>query len=141
MKRTIEEVRDFIERESAHLPYTERQDFRVKAMTDWYNELEVGDKAHIKTYTDISPCTVIKRTAKSITVRVDKAVLDPTWKPEFIPGGFSAHCVNNNEQRWIITDDPNGEIEVFRFHKNVGWVATNGLTLYPKWMKFYDYNF
>lgn len=107
---------------------------------EFWNELEVGDHAHICHYSDISPVTVVKRTAKTITVRYDNAKLDSNWKPEFVVGGFSAHCINNDDQKWIITENPNGKTETFRL-RNVGWRNSANEKLYPEWMKHYDYNF
>lgn len=122
------------------LSYEEREAIQHQMLLDWWNELEVGDHAHICHYSDVSPVTVIKRTAKTITVRYDKADLDPNWKPEWITGGFSAHCTNNSEQRWIITEDPDGRTDVFRLRKT-GWRNTAGEKLLPEWKKHYDYNF
>lgn len=122
--------------------WQERMEAERKMFADWYNEAAVGDRMHIQHWSDVSPCTVIKRTATTITVRVDKAELDPTWKPEFVIGGFSAHCTNNNEQRWNIEEDPNGEVETFRWHKRDNcFMNHSGEKLLPGWVKYYDYNF
>ena len=111
---------------------------------DWFDEMEVGDHAHIQMWSDIEPCTVIKRTKTTITVRHDKATRKESWKPEFIPGGFAGHCVNNDDQEdaWNIEEDPNGEVEIFRWHKRSNcYMNTSGEKLYPEWAKKYDYNF
>lgn len=140
MKRTREEFFKWYHEERWNVPFRERDAWQHKAMMDWWNELEVGDHAHICHYSDRSPVTVIKRTAKTITVRYDKAELDPNWKPEWVVGGFAGHCTNNDEQRWIIEEDPNGRTEVFRL-RNVGWRNSADEKLYPEWAKHYDYNF
>ena len=49
---------------------------------------KVGDHAAIRYYTDIRPCTVIKRTAKFLWVKRYKYKLQADWKPEIIAGGF-----------------------------------------------------
>lgn len=122
--------------------YEERRKQELKLFEEWYNEMDVGERAHVKHYTDVSPCTVIKRTKTTITVRYDKAELDPNWKPEMIVGGFSAHCVNNDDQNWIISEDENGRTDTFRWHKRTNrFENTSGEALYPGWMKKYDYNF
>ena len=122
--------------------WQEKMQAERKMFEEWYKEAEVGDKMHIQHWSDVSPCTVIKRTATTITVRTDKGELDPAWKPEFVTGGFSAHCTNNNEQEWIIEDDPNGAVETFRWHKRENcFMNRSGEKLFPGWMKFYDYNF
>lgn len=65
-----------------------------------------GDKVHVCFYSDVQPGTVIKRTEKRCTVRFDDVAVDPGWQPEFVPGGFAGHCINQADQRWIITDIP-----------------------------------
>lgn len=140
MKRTSEEFWNWYHEERWNIPATDRDIWQCNAMLEWWNELEVGDHAHICHWSDISPVTVIARTAKTITVRYDNAELDPAWKPDFILGGFSAHCTNNNEQQWIITENPNGKVETFRLRK-IGWRNKNNEKLYPGWLKRYDYNF
>ena len=104
-------------------------------------KMNVGDRGHIRLYTDIEPCTVIKVTATTITVRRDKATRDPDFKPEWIPGGFSAICTNDHEQKWIITEDPEGEVETFRWSGKQWCYIHNGCRFYPGWKKYYDYNF
>ena len=142
MKRTSKEFWDWFHEERWNIDFRngKRAAWEHDAMMNWWNELEIGDHAHICHYSDISPVTVIKRTAKTITVRFDNAELDPNWKPEFDIGGFSAHCTNNNDQKWIITENPNGRTETFRL-RNVGWRNKSDEKLYPEWMKQYDYNF
>lgn len=114
-------------------------------VAEWLNSLQVGDHAHVCRYTDIEPCTVIKRTACSITVRYDKAELNGTWKPEVVLGGFVGHCVNNHDQvygGWDIEEDLDGMTETFRWStKYQRWYNNAGEQLKPEWLKFYDYNF
>jgi hypothetical protein len=110
--------------------------------TEWRQSLEVGDRVHICCYSDIEPATVIKRTKSSVTVRYDDADLDPNWKPEFIPGGFSAICTNDSDQKWIIKEDLNGRTETFRWSKRYGrFKNTSNEFCEPEWYKYYDYNF
>ena len=142
--RSIEEFFDMYHKARWELTgtYEERRAAEMKMFADWYNEMDVNEHAHIQHYSDVSPCTVVKRTKTTITVRYDKAELDPSWQPEFIIGGFSAHCVNNDEQRWTIEEDPNGETETFRWHKKDNcFMNKSGEKLLPGWMKKYDYNF
>ena len=84
--------------------------FRPYTVLADHKDFQVGDQAHITLYTDSNPYTVIERKGKRIKLQRAKAKLDPTWKPEMIAGGFAGHCVNNREQRWIITENPDGEI-------------------------------
>jgi len=115
-----------------------------KLWVEWLMSLEVGDRAHVCHYSDVDPCTVIKKTPTTITVRYDKAELKDTWKPEFVLGGFIAHCTNNNQQQdaWNIEEDPDGTVEVFRFRKSRNlYMNRYDERLYPEWAKKYDYNF
>jgi len=112
-------------------------------------EPKIGDKVNIPRYSDCDPATVIKRTTCYCWVQLDKAELDPSWKPEYIPGGFSVHCTNQREQKWNITRDPNGSIEKFYYSKKRkiwlrSYSADCSRTFTPLregWYKFYDYNF
>lgn len=119
---------------------------------------QVGDRVHVCYYSDIKAATVIKRTAKFCVVRFDKATLDPSWKPEIIPGGFAGHCANQRDQKWIIEEDPNGKTMKFsdRGFRHSYWNTLTGHTfvrvwresgqegscqLRPGWRHFHDYNF
>ena len=144
MKRTSKEFFEWYHAERRHITgsYSERQAAEDKMLADWYHEMEVGDHAHVCHYSDVSPVTIIKKTATTLTVRFDKAEKDPTWHPEWEVGGFSAVCLNNDDQKWIIEEDPNGKTEVFRWHKSSNrYENTIGERLYPEWRKHYDYNF
>lgn len=105
-----------------------------------------GASCHVRYHSDIKPCTVISRTARTLTVQFDHAELDPTWKPVMHPGGFAAHCSNNHEQRWIITRDTEGRTAKFTLRKNGAWIAAGdeirgGRRLGAGWKNFHDYNF
>ena len=72
------------------------------------------------------------------------AKLDPTWKSEMIPGGFAGHCTNNREQRWIITENPDGEITEGYLGKDNQWYekGSDRRTIISQgYVKFYDYNY
>lgn len=124
--------------------YKKRREMELQMFKDWYDEMEVGDHCNIHHYSDVSPCTIIKRTKTTITVRHDKATRRESWKPEWVGGGFSAYCTNNNDQKnaWDIEEDPNGRTEVFRWSKRLNAYKNSAdETLHPGWAKFYDYNF
>jgi hypothetical protein len=94
-------------------------------------------------WSDVHPYEVISITTSgyTATVRAMQAELDPSWRPEVVPGGFAGHCVNNVDQRWIITPDPEGVVLRVRRTKK-GW--RNGHTRFVAAMKprkFRDYNF
>lgn len=107
-------------------------------------ELDVGDGATLCLYSDRYACTVISKTAKTITVQRDKATLDPNFKPEFISGGFAVHCINQEDQRWTYDRDPNGEITRCFWSEKLGRYTTGGdqsVRISPGRHEFYDYNF
>lgn len=99
--------------------------------------------ANLIGYSDISPFEVVRVISdKTIEIREMKAELDPNWKPDMIPGGFSAHCVNQIDQKWIISPNENSIVIRIRKQKNGKWKSVFGehrLSETPR--KFYDYNF
>ena len=104
--------------------------------------VEVGDGVTINLWTDRHAATVIKKTKYTLTVQHDKATLDPNFKPEWIPGGFAAHCTNQSEQTYTYERDPNGRIETFRWSNRHGQYGQPGSpTLSKGRHEFYDYNF
>lgn len=107
-----------------------------------FRMFEVGTGATICLYTDRYACTVIKRTEKTLTLRRDKAVLDPAFKPDFIPGGFLGTVVNQNEQEYTYEEDPEGEIfRAYWSEKNKGFYVYKCLRVTEGRHEFYDYNF
>ena len=104
---------------------------------------QVGDKVNWILYSDVEPATVISRTPKSVTVRIDKATI--TKPPVMIPGGFAAVIAEHPE--YNIEEDPDGRIKQFRLRKNGRWLAkganpkSRGDELRPGWHKFHDYSF
>ncbi len=70
------------------------------------------------------------------------AELDPSFKPEFVPGGFCATCVNQDLQKWNCTSNENNTVYTARLHKDGYYYSKLGkhsLSTVP--IKFYDYNF
>ena len=95
-------------------------------------------------YSDVNPFEIVRRVSeKTIDIRAMDSEQDPTWKPEFVAGGFSAVCLNNCEQRWIITPNENGEVVRIRKHSSGVWKDKHGrrYSLADTPQKFYDYNF
>lgn len=104
--------------------------------------VKVGDGATINLWSDRHAATVIKVTAKTVTVRRDKATLNPDFKPEFIPGGFAAHCTNQSEQSYTYEPDEKGEVRTFHWSDKFQRYGQPGnLTLSKGRHEFYDYNF
>jgi len=123
---------------------------------------EIGDGVSINGYSDITPFEVIAVSAsgKTVTIREMKATRSPDWKPEMIPGGFSAICTNNSEQKWVLESDEGGTVRKIslrivkldpRYNAGIDrvskWVPVGDkatISSFPvinKAMKFYDYNF
>ena len=95
-------------------------------------------------YSDINPFEIVRFVSeKTIEIREMKSEKDPSYKPEFIPGGFSVHCVNQHAQKWIITSDESAPVIRIRLSKNKGWQDAHGrkFDLSEKPIKYYDYNF
>jgi hypothetical protein len=102
-------------------------------------------------YSDRVPFEVIEViNDRRINVREMKATINPNFKPNFIPGGFCGTVVNQDEQEWILTSNPQGEVkELFKTKRCKGfgkWLekGTNGSGYYfslGKAYNFYDYNY
>ncbi len=141
MKMTREQFKAELEKTYDINGWLARQEAQDKLFREYNSSLEVGDHGSVKLYTDSNPCTVIKRTKTTVTVRFDKAERDPNWKPEWVAGGFSAICLNDNDQRWIIEEDENGTTERFYWSDKENCFVHNGCRLTPGWYKYYDFNF
>lgn len=104
--------------------------------------IRVGDGVTVNLWSDRYAATVIKVTKSSVTVRRDKATLNPDFKPEWIPGGFAAHCTNQDEQTYTYEPDENGTEYTFRWSRKYQRYGQPGnLTLSKGRHEFYDYNF
>ena len=107
---------------------------------------QIGDKAHVLYYSDIKPCTVIKRTKKFVWVQSDNYKLAEGERPNIIPGGFAGHCTNQRSLKYEFTRNHKGSIYKFGFRENGRWCqcgdhCSNPTTLGKGWRAFYDYNF
>lgn len=104
---------------------------------------QVGDPCNWALWTDVEPCTVVARTAKTVTVRVHKTKL--AKPPEMIPGGFAA--VVTEPAEWQILDEYEAGSKTFSLRKSGQWklqgISSNsaGNVLRPDHRKFYDYSF
>jgi len=95
-------------------------------------------------YSDVNPFEIVRKVSdKTIEIREMNAVRDESVKMEFVVGGFSAHCTNQRDQKWIISSDETAPIVRIRLSKNRGWQDKYGrrFDLAEKPVKFYDYNF
>ena len=110
--------------------------------TDTFNP-QIGDPCNWATWTDVEPCTVVARTAKTCTVRVNKTEI--VKGPEMVPGGFAG--VVTEPAQWRILEELQGGLQTFTLRANGAWkmrgTALNnvGNVLRPGYRKFYDYGF
>jgi len=94
-------------------------------------------------WSDVDPYEVVRVISeKTIEIREMDAKRDDSVKLEFIPGGFSAHCSNQSDQKWFITSNPENRVIRIRLGKK-GWKDAHGrrFALSDEPVKFYDYNF
>ena len=103
---------------------------------------KVGDGATVNLFSDRHAGTIIKVTKATITIRQDRAILDPKFKPEWIPGGFAAHCTNQENQSYTYEPDENGSETTIHWSKKFNRYGTPGNVTASKGRhEFYDYNF
>jgi|TARA_R110002126_G_scaffold47593_2_gene133320 hypothetical protein len=104
---------------------------------------EVGLYANLAMYSDAFPFEIVKIvSAKTIEIRSMEATLDPSWKPEMIPGGFCAHTTNQDSQRWTYESKPTAHVFRARRRKDGYFHSKQGRHLisdHP--VRFHDYNF
>lgn len=106
------------------------------------DNVRVGDGVTINLWTDRHAATVIKVTKSMVVVQRDTAILNPDFKPEWIPGGFAAHCTNQNEQTYTYRRDPNGAITKIRWsHRYQRYGTPGNVSLSKGRHEYYDYNF
>ena len=94
-------------------------------------------------YSDVEPYEVIRIVSeKTIEIRAMKAERDESVKLEWVPGGFSAICLNDSDQKWHITSDETAPIKRIRLGKR-GWKDAHGgrYGLADEPVKYHDYNF
>lgn len=116
------------------------REFQERHLTP--QSIKVGDGVTVDFWTDGHAATVTKVTKCSVTAQRDKATLDPNFKPEFIPGGFGGHCINQSEQTYSYRPDPDGVIYTFRWsRKYQSYGQPGNLSLRKGRHEFYDYNF
>jgi len=101
--------------------------------------------ANYRGYSDTHPYEIVRVVSdKTIELRAMTAERREGWTPEFVRGGFSAHCTNNGDQRsaWVIKSDPEGYTVRARLQKDGSWKSSHGRhSLHTAAIKHYDYNF
>jgi hypothetical protein len=95
-------------------------------------------------YSDVNPYEVVRVISdKTIEVREMDAERDESVNLEWVPGGFSAHCLNQRDQKWHIKSNPVNPVIRIRLSAKKGWQDKYGrrFGLSDQPVKFYDYNF
>ena len=95
-------------------------------------------------YSDVHPFEVlaVSKSGKQITIRQMHCDLDPDWQPEILPGGFAGHCVNQHEQRWVITSDETARpIKAHKRSDGYYYSAWGKHRIEAQPRRFYDFNF
>ena len=124
--------------------FDKRIDLELKLSVEQNRELDVGDGCTYYLWSDSYACTVIKKTKKTITIQRDKATLSPDFKPEWVPGGFAAHCTNAEDQSYTYERNPNGEIYVCHWSEKEGRYRSGSdgsIKIGVGRHEYYDYNF
>lgn len=109
------------------------------------NPFTVGEGATCHGYSDARAYTVIAVTAKSVTLRRDKATLMNgvnSGAPDalsFSAGGFCGHT--SGTQRYEYAQDEAGGTVTARLRKNGKWVTTGGERVTTGRGEYYDFNF
>lgn len=117
-------------------------DKKVKTSAEIRAMYKVGEGATVHYWTDSNAYTIIARTEKSLTLQRDKAILDPNFKPDFIPGGFCGTVVNQYDQSYTYEKDPNGQIrKAYWSETKKGFYVEKTLRVSLGRHEFYDYNF
>jgi len=96
-------------------------------------------------WTDCEPHEIVKEVSKiTLEIKAMHSEKDESVKMEFQVGGFSAHCLNNYAQKWIITSLDDAPVFRIRYSKaKQTWCDKYGrrYQLSDAPQKFYDYNF
>jgi hypothetical protein len=109
-------------------------DTNIKNLPEGEYFTEVG-------YSQLYPWVATKRTAKTATLAKVVVKKDPDWKPDFIPGGFCAHCTNQSDQTWLFDRIEHTAVTTIRLNNRGQW-AHKGVRFIPnRATEFYDYNF
>jgi hypothetical protein len=104
------------------------------------SENKFGIKSYVNyhMYTDVLPYEVVQ------VINDKKVVIRPMGqtritKPEFIPGGFAGHCINNREIEYEYYSMPDAQTQILKLHKK-GW-GFGSFKMADRPIYFYDYNF
>ena len=99
--------------------------------------------ANLHGYSDIVPYEITRKISdKTMEIRVMNYKLSPDFKPEFVSGGFLAHCTNQDKQTFIFTKSECSKPIRIRLRKDGKWYSIYGRHVLSETPRaFYDYNF
>lgn len=95
-------------------------------------------------YSDVHPYEIVRVISdKTIEVRRMEAELLNKNDLEFVPGGFMARCVNQRDQKYSYTSNPENEVVRLRLRKDGYFYSSYGYRhkLSDHAIKFHDFNF
>ena len=115
---------------------------KTTAMNDKPWNPIAGDGATICHHSDRVACTVARVTPSGNTLYLQPDIATPDgWRPEFIPGGFAGHCVNNDSQSYTYEADPAAPLYRATRRKDGRFRTSNGEPVIPGRHHFRDHNF
>lgn len=136
-------AKDSLAKEGKYVTMTEDASAKEHRYTLESREFVVGDGATVCGYSDRDAYTVIKRTAKTLTIQEDKSTLlngfESGEKDALVchQGGFCGHV--EGTQRYSYEANPKGLTVVARLTKK-GW-KVNGSRVVAGRSHHHDYNF
>lgn len=92
-------------------------------------------------YSQSYPWAEVRRTPSTVLVAKVHTRGDPDWKAEFDPGGFSAHCLNQQDQTWRFDHISEHHTIRLRKAKDGTWRWKRRKFVENVAIEFYDYNF
>jgi hypothetical protein len=95
---------------TAARPWIAERTAEINADADETTALNIGDGVSVSVWTDVDAYTIVKKTATTITLRVDNAKLLNRDELRFAVGGFAAHCENQEDQRYEYTPNLDGHV-------------------------------
>jgi hypothetical protein len=85
-------------------------------------------------YSDVDPYEIVRIVSdKTIEIREMKTEPDTSVELKWVAGGFAGHCVNQNEQKWIISSDETAPVIRIRNRDDIIRLAREAGM--PEWLQ------
>jgi len=99
--------------------------------------------ANLHMHSDVEPFEIIRRIgSKTIEIREMNYERVESVELKWDVGGFAGHCINQNDQQWIITPDETAKPIRARLRKDGRYHSVYGKHIISdEPIRFYDYNF